>query len=117
MTEYSEPRVGVTKYTIYPTGYDQSTFSDSYHFCIYVEQFHDTGRWYIHDGFRENRCTHKGTWVYENNLNKQWTRFDTAEEAIEVALKAVDNRPGNRNLVKAMEMMAARKAAEEKVSL
>jgi hypothetical protein len=102
--KYSAPRVSATKYTVYPTGYDESPFSDSYSFCIYVEQFHDTGRWRIHDGFERGGqlVSRTGRWIDNTPLNRQWTRFDTAEEAIAVAVKAVDTRP-HRNLVEWIE--------------
>lgn len=107
MTEYSPPRAAPTQYTIYPTGYDQSPV-DSRHFCVYVEQFPDTGRWRIHDGFRGGGLVSRtGRWIDDKPLNRQWTRFDTAEEAIEVALRAVDTRPF-RNLVQWIEKMGAK---------
>lgn len=102
-TTYSPARVGVTKYTIYPTGYEQSPFSDSDHFCIFVEQYPDTGRWRVYDGFRHGQIvTHKGTWTRDRPQVRHLTRFDTAEEAIKVALVAVDTRPF-RNLVEWIE--------------
>lgn len=91
-TTYSKPRFSVTKYTVYPEGYDQGSTHGSNTFCVYVEQFPDTGKWYIHDGTNYFLSTHKAVWVARSNLNKKWTRFDTAEEALDVALKAVDTR-------------------------
>jgi len=115
MTEYSAPRAAATKYTVYPTGYDQSPFSDSHHFVIYVEQYHDTGRWRVHDNFQI--CTHNGTWTHDRAQVRHLTRFDTMEAAMEVALVAVDTRPGARSMIAAIESPRGREIAASKESV
>ena len=99
----SEPRASVTKYTIFPRGYDEASLGDAYHFCIYVEQFIDSRKWRIHDGYTRGGqvVTHKGNWVWDTPLNRQWTRFESADEALEIALVAVDNHPTRTNLIDA----------------
>ena len=114
MTEYSKPCVVVTKYTVRPTGYDESPFADTDRFCIYVEQYPDTGRWRIHDGFRYGQiATRKGTWTRDRPQVRHLTRFDSAEEALEVALTAVDTMP-HRNLVTWIESPRGREIASVK---
>lgn len=100
---YSAPRVSATTYTVYPTGYDESPFSDTNSFCIYIEQYPDTGRWRVHDGFRHGQIlTRKGTWTRDRPQVRHLTRFDTAVEAAAAAVKAVDTLPF-RNLIQWIE--------------
>jgi len=115
VTDYSEPRADVSKYTVYPRGYDQSPFSDSDHFCVCVERYPDTGRWRIHTS-GSLICTHKGTWTWDRPQVRHLTRFDTAEAALKVALRAVDKRPGGRSLVNAIEGPRGREIAARKES-
>jgi hypothetical protein len=102
MTNLSAPRFEPTDYVVYPTGYDQSPYSDTYTaFTIKVRRFSDTGKRYV-DGSIWH-LSHTGRWIdqYRDRLNtKKHCRFDTAEEALELAMKHVDDRPGARNLPK-----------------
>lgn len=115
--KYSAPRAQVTKYTIYPTGYDEAGFSDKSHFVCYVEQYPDTGRWRVHDGFNYGRLLSRqtGKWIRDRPLNRQWTRWDNAEEAVEAALKAVDVAHG-RDLVSDWERFQATRQREDRLA-
>lgn len=109
MADYSEPYYEATKYTIYPTGAKQFSPEVVRSYCIYVEKFYDTGRWRVHDGFSGGHLLSRtGNWLWDTPLNRQWTRFDTLQDALLAAMLAVDKRVGKMSLVELMERLDKR---------
>src|SRR5690349_5497152 len=82
----------VSEYRVYPTGYDEATFSDKYTWTITVAE-RDTGRWAVKGMF--GVLNTDGEWEYEPSPSNREDDFlkrcrFTEEEALRRALEVVD---------------------------
>jgi hypothetical protein len=87
MTEHK-----VSEYRVYPTGYDEATFSDKITWTITVAE-RDTGRWAVKGMF--GVLNTDGEWEYEPSPSNREDDFldrcrFTEEEALRRALEVVD---------------------------
>lgn len=85
-------RYAVSQYRIYPTGYDEATFSDKYTWTITVEE-RDTGRWAVKGMFRVLNSS--GEWEHEPSPSNREDDFlarcrFTEAEALRLACEVVD---------------------------
>lgn len=82
----------VSEYRVYPTGYDEATFSDKSTWTITVAE-RDTGRWAVKGMFGVLNAD--GEWEYEPSPSNREDDFlarcrFTEEEALRRALEVVD---------------------------
>lgn len=102
--------IGVTEYTVYPTGYDEIDTPDKYHFTITIN---DRGKGWavVHGGFVLGK---DGDWEYEPRPSSRddhfYERFRfTEEEAKRLALAAVETVTINgRTFADLLELVKAR---------
>jgi hypothetical protein len=88
------PRHEITRYEVYPDGYDESTIVDKRNWILYVERREQENGEYLWKVSRSPGgggfvLTRKGKWIYDQRLQLRWTRH-SLEDALALADKHVD---------------------------
>jgi len=83
-------------YKVFPDGYNSSDAINHDSWCVYVEKRlqpdYETYKWLVSTapGQRSFVFTRTGKRIYDTPLQRRWTRFDTLQEALELAYNVVN---------------------------